>query len=228
MHQRQRLGRKGASRHSQANQPPIMCIYSDPHLSPDPERESCGLPSNGYTALESGTAARTENPNYGLESASLFRPGWLNEWHTGSPVQNIGQFSHGGSLACPNQVLKYGFRTNKGITGGVKVEASMSTAAVAARAMDHLMVQEYRISIWSSMPDRLLVTDQQSLKGKARYACNTILIEQVNRSTALQSSEDGRGRKWIMELPCCFVPCCRSDEGSAVPQLNVGYICAHA
>lgn len=55
---------------------------------------------------------------------------------TSCPVQNIGHLSHGGPLALANQVLKYGFRTINGRTGGVNVEASAmeATAAIAAHS----------------------------------------------------------------------------------------------
>jgi hypothetical protein len=44
----------------------------------------------------------------------------------------MGQRSQGWPLAFPSQVLKYGFRTRRGRTGGVKVEASILMAAIAA------------------------------------------------------------------------------------------------
>jgi hypothetical protein len=67
-------------------------------------RESCGLPSKGYTDFVWGTEASTDSPI---------------SW----PVQKMGHFSQGTSRALPSQVLKYGFRTIKGMTGGVRDEA---------------------------------------------------------------------------------------------------------
>lgn len=49
------------------------------------------------------------------------------------PVQNMGHRVHGASRAFPSQVLRYGFRTAKGRTGGVSVEA-VATVASAPRA----------------------------------------------------------------------------------------------
>ena len=49
------------------------------------------------------------------------------------PVQNMGHRVHGASRAFPSQVLRYGFRTAKGRTGGVSVEA-LATVASAPRA----------------------------------------------------------------------------------------------
>jgi hypothetical protein len=60
-----------------------------------------------------GTAARIDNP-------------------TSCPVQKIGQFSQGFSLACPSQVLRYAFLTIRGRTGGVNVEASLKVTNVVA------------------------------------------------------------------------------------------------
>lgn len=59
---------------------------------------------------------------------------------TSSPVQNMGHLFQGVSLASPNQVLKYGFLTAKGTTGGVSLEAptgrlsSAETAAIVVRS----------------------------------------------------------------------------------------------
>lgn len=59
---------------------------------------------------------------------------------TSSPVQNMGHLFHGVSLASPSHVLKYGFLTAKGTTGGVSFEAptgrlrSADPAASAVRS----------------------------------------------------------------------------------------------
>ena len=58
--------------------------------------------------------------------------------HTSSPVQNIGHLFHGVTLASPSHVLKYGFLTVKGNTGGVSLEAPtgrLSSAELAATAL---------------------------------------------------------------------------------------------
>lgn len=44
--------------------------------------------------------------------------------HTSSPVQNMGHLFHGFSLTSPSHALRYGFRTIRGRTGGVSLEAS--------------------------------------------------------------------------------------------------------
>lgn len=57
----------------------------------------------------------------------------LTSW----PVQKIGHFVHGASLAFPSQVLRYGLLTTSGRTGGLNVDASTtaeSTPAMAAAA----------------------------------------------------------------------------------------------
>jgi hypothetical protein len=46
----------------------------------------------------------------------------------------MGHFLHGTSLAFPNQVLRYGFLTISGRTGGVRVEASTTLARSAEEA----------------------------------------------------------------------------------------------
>lgn len=54
---------------------------------------------------------------------------------TSSPVQNMGHLFHGVSLTSPSQVLKYGFLTARGTTGGVSLEAPagrLSSAEPAA------------------------------------------------------------------------------------------------
>lgn len=58
------------------------------------------------------------------------------------PVQNRGQYSHGSSLACCSQALKYGLRTARGSTGGVSRLHSItgSTAANAASAEASRMI----------------------------------------------------------------------------------------
>lgn len=59
---------------------------------------------------------------------------------TSSPVQNIGHLFHGVSLTSPSHVLKYGFLTAKGTTGGVSLEAptgrlsSAEPAAIVVRS----------------------------------------------------------------------------------------------
>lgn len=49
----------------------------------------------------------------------------------------MGQFSHGASRAFPSQVLRYGFRTINGRTGGVRVEALAQAAS--ARNSNHIV-----------------------------------------------------------------------------------------
>jgi hypothetical protein len=51
--------------------------------------------------------------------SSLSSKGSFTCW----PVQNVGHLSHGTFLASGSQALRYGFRTIKGRTGGVSVEA---------------------------------------------------------------------------------------------------------
>jgi hypothetical protein len=80
--------------------------------------ESCGLPSSGYAVLSPGTLASTEKP-------------------ISCPVQNIGHFSHGKSRALPSHVDRYGLRTMRGSTGGVRRDAEErrgSTAATTTQA----------------------------------------------------------------------------------------------
>lgn len=48
----------------------------------------------------------------------------------------MGHFDHGLSLAFPNQVLRYGFRTINGSTGGVSREAS-AIAELNAMSIQH-------------------------------------------------------------------------------------------
>ena len=58
--------------------------------------------------------------------------------HTSSPVQNMGHLFHGVSLASPSHVLRYGFLTVKGSTGGVSLEAPtgrLSRAELAATTL---------------------------------------------------------------------------------------------
>ena len=38
-------------------------VLGSAYLSPDSGRESCGLPSRGYTVSDLGTAASTDNPS---------------------------------------------------------------------------------------------------------------------------------------------------------------------
>ena len=65
--------------------------------------------------------------------------------HTSWPVQNIGHLPHGSPLASWSQVLKYGFLTMSGRTGGASVEASAespksATAAAAAVRSGRMML----------------------------------------------------------------------------------------
>ena len=65
---------------------------------------------------------------------------------TCSPVQNMGHLCHGGSLASPNHVLKYGFLTAKGTTGGVSFDAPagrLSIAEPAATAVKSQCMRKY-------------------------------------------------------------------------------------
>ena len=83
-----------------------------------------------------------ESTNISL--TSLLPPSIVN--HTSSPVQNIGHLSHGVSLALPNHVLKYGFRTARGSTGGVSTEAiagRSSAEPAAAAAVSQCIVKGY-------------------------------------------------------------------------------------
>lgn len=51
---------------------------------------------------------------------------------TSPPVQNMGHLLHGSSLAFCSHVLRYGFRTINGRTGGVREEAPATLASSAA------------------------------------------------------------------------------------------------
>lgn len=53
---------------------------------------------------------------------------------TSCPVQNMGQCCHGTSRALGSHVLRYGFRTMSGSTGGVRVDA-VAYATIAKAAM---------------------------------------------------------------------------------------------
>ena len=69
-----------------------------------------------------------------------------------SPVQNMGHSCHGGSLASPNQVLRYGFRTIKGSTGGVKLDANAEPAA-AATTSQRMLPNKMLSSRWKQSVD---------------------------------------------------------------------------
>jgi hypothetical protein len=61
---------------------------------------------------------------------------------TSSPVQNMGHLLHGVSLAFGSHVLRYGFRTMRGNTGGVSCDASpvaLKHTAANATAVQHLI-----------------------------------------------------------------------------------------
>lgn len=60
--------------------------------------------------------------------------------HTELPFQNIGHCSHGSSLALASQVEKYGLRTVRGRTGGVRVEHVTRPNSTAAAAATDFMV----------------------------------------------------------------------------------------
>lgn len=79
--------------------------------------------------LESGTDAMTEKPI---------------SW----PVQKIGQRVQGASRAFPSQVLKYGFRTSNGNTGGVRVDAWTTVAAAARYVVPRIL----SCGDWESTP----------------------------------------------------------------------------
>ena len=112
---------------------------TNPALSSGRARESCGRPSREYTRSVSGTAAITEKPICNAIHQSqvpVTRPvplllGRLTSW----PVQNMGHLFQGACLASLSHVLRYGFRTIKGSTGGVSNEAedkhAENTAATA-------------------------------------------------------------------------------------------------
>lgn len=54
---------------------------------------------------------------------------------TCSPVQNVGQDSHGLPRASGSQVLRYGLRTTRGRTGGVRTEACVRATKKVLRTM---------------------------------------------------------------------------------------------
>lgn len=56
------------------------------------------------------------------------------------PYQNIGQFFQGSSLAFPSHVLRYGFLTISGRTGGVSVDAVATLASSAAGMVPRCIV----------------------------------------------------------------------------------------
>ena len=71
---------------------------------------------------------------------------------TSSPVQNMGHLFHGVSLASPSHVLRYGFLTVRGKTGGVSFEAPterLRTAEPAARVMASQCILIYTTSLLS-------------------------------------------------------------------------------
>jgi hypothetical protein len=53
----------------------------------------------------------------------------LSMHRTSEPVQNIGHLLHGSSRAFCNHVLKYGFLTINGSTGGWRLEAFAALAS---------------------------------------------------------------------------------------------------
>lgn len=64
---------------------------------------------------------------------------------TSCPVQNIGHLSHGAPLASCSHVLRYGFLTMSGRTGGLSVEAWIESpksapAATAAARNERIML----------------------------------------------------------------------------------------
>ena len=145
------------SRHKQCRRRPDKFQVSYP-FSLRRSRESWGLPKRGYTSPVSGTAASTPKPIYAhanTEISFVDQSRSIALWHcrgrklvgsagsmlrTCSPVQNMGHLFHGVSLASPSQVLRYGFLTTKGTTGGVRFEAptgrlsSAEPAAIAVRS----------------------------------------------------------------------------------------------
>lgn len=100
-------------------------------------KESWGLPNSGKTRFSSGSDASTPNPIY-TELVSTAPNVAGNHVavekvgnHTSAPVQNIGHLLQGSSRAFCSHVLKYGFLTINGRTGGWRVEASMTLARSA-------------------------------------------------------------------------------------------------
>lgn len=58
------------------------------------------------------------------------------------PFQNIGHCFHGSSLALASQVEKYGLRTVRGSTGGVRVEHVIRPNSVATAAATIFMMHQ--------------------------------------------------------------------------------------
>ena len=71
-------------------------------------------------------------------------------FHTSWPVQNIGHLLHGGSLALASHVLRYGFLTMRGSTGGVSVEASVVVPLNSDQATAAAVVMKKRIVTMAS------------------------------------------------------------------------------
>ena len=63
--------------------------------------------------------------------------------HTELPFQNMGHCCHGSSLALASQVEKYGLRTVRGRTGGVRVEHVTRSNSTAAAAATTFMVHRF-------------------------------------------------------------------------------------
>lgn len=151
------------SRHKQCRRRPDNFQVSYP-FSLRRSRESWGLPMRGYTSPVSGTAASTPKPIYvhaNTDVSFVDSRRSVDPWHCGrrkvvgsaglmlrtcSPVQNMGHLFHGDSLASPSQVLRYGFLTTKGTTGGVSFEAPterLSSAEPAATAVRSQYIGQY-------------------------------------------------------------------------------------
>jgi hypothetical protein len=75
----------------------------------------------------------------------------------------MGHFDQGISLALPSQVLRYGFLTINGRTGGVKLEASLIVEcnSVAANAM-----REHRMAPGSPGTAVVAVPSQEEILGR--------------------------------------------------------------
>ena len=67
---------------------------------------------------------------------------------TSSPVQNMGHFFHGSLLASPSHVLRYGFRTMSGSTGGVSVDEWSFASAIAQKVVKNTEARIAEYVVW--------------------------------------------------------------------------------
>ena len=70
----------------------------------------------------------------------------VNQQRTSCPVQNMGHWSHGGFLASASHVLRYGFRTTSGRTGGVRDEACTKLPNAAQDNMNEYILKRMSTS----------------------------------------------------------------------------------